>query len=122
MKTENDWKLPEDTELISRYKFGKHFFRINYLNKHNEEVNLVINRSTVSQIIEKDPKNRPPLSDLCEACSKTTSNFIWIKETTPSGEMHEEKYAIHQQCYEGFLRAIEYLKENHPEEILLDNI
>lgn len=122
MRTEKDWKIPEDTNFISRYKFGEHFFRINYTNTHNDKVNLVINRPTLSEIIEKDPKNRPPLSDLCEACSKTTRTFIWIEETTPSGETHEIKYAIHQQCYEGFLRAIEYLKENHPEEILLDNI
>lgn len=120
--TIDDWNKPEDTEKIKRYNFGRHLFRITYKNTRNNTVNLALNKTTISKILEKEPKHKPQLADRCNACGKATNHFIWINETTPAGETHKEKYGIHPRCHEGFLQAMEYITEKEPEQILLEEI
>lgn len=116
--TSDEWNRP-DTTKIERYKFGRHLFRITYKNTRNNKVNLALNKTTISKILEKEPKHKPQLADRCNACGKATNHFIYINETTPAGETHKEKYSIHKYCHKGFLQAIEYIKENQSEEILI---
>lgn len=119
MKTDAiGWKVPEDTDIIIRFCIKPKRISLEYYNGDDTKSRLNPTYDAIDQIIE-NTLTEDSTFRLCKACGHETRYSIPISTSLTN---NSEQLPIHPKCYEPYVQAINYLKNNHPEKLLSKNI